>query len=87
MRVRLHIDAIAIEADWPRSARPEFADRLNSVLAHELTAAARRGAFADNTTARCNLTLPAAALTSAAGAGSGIARTIAGAVIGASTKS
>jgi len=81
MRVRLRIDALAVEADWPRSARPDFAERFHLVLARELASAARRGAFAGNAaTARRQLTLPASAFASPTGAAGGIASTVAGAV-------
>jgi len=85
VKVIVRIDALAMEANWPRSARADFADQLEATLAMQLRAAAARGAFGQSrASARRCLALPASALTSPMTASSGLASTITAAIGGPS---
>lgn len=79
MKVRLRIEALAIEADWPRAGRADFAEALRAALETELAAAARRGGFGPaGAGPRRRLTIPAVALAAPQAAGSSLARAISG---------
>jgi hypothetical protein len=79
MKVRLHIDALSIEADWPRAGRADFAEALRAALEGELTRAARRGAFGPaRVEPHRRPSIPALALSLRCDACSCVARAVAG---------
>jgi hypothetical protein len=86
VKLHLHIDALAIEADWPRADRADFTNALRAALETELAMAARRGGFtAIRAERRPALNLSPAAMATPAAAGAAIARIIAGEVTPKST--
>ena len=81
MRVRLHIETLAIEADWPRAHRADFSAALRVALEKELSAAAQRGALHSVIhDRRRGVTVPSLTLSRPQSAGAHLAKAIVGAL-------
>lgn len=85
MRVVVRIDVLAMQANWPRSARLAFASQLEAALTAQVLGAADRGAFVSGSaSARERLSFPASALASPRAASSALAGSITAAIAGRS---
>jgi len=76
MKLIVTIDALALEANWPRFARPRFVELLEASLAAELSSIPRRGLSEGRAITRSRRVIPGQAFGNPGAMSSALAKAI-----------